>query len=91
MLLLPCPWCGDREESEFTYGGDATAPWPDLEAGREQWFDAIYLRDNPKGWHDELWHHAAGCRRYLKVRRNTVTHEIAGAAAPGEDIPGDGS
>ena len=24
---------GEREEREFTYGGDATAPWPDLEAG----------------------------------------------------------
>ena len=24
MLLLVCPWCGPRAQSEFTYGGDAT-------------------------------------------------------------------
>ena len=23
MLLIECPWCGARDESEFTYGGEA--------------------------------------------------------------------
>ena len=23
MLLIRCPWCGPREESEFSYGGEA--------------------------------------------------------------------
>ena len=25
---------------------------------------------------EELWYHGGGCRAWLKVRRNTVTHEI---------------
>ena len=87
MLLLPCPWCGDREESEFAYGGDATAPWPDLEAGAEPWFDAVYLRDNPRGPHEELWHHWAGCRRWFRLRRDTLTHEILPPAESEGDKP----
>ena len=23
MLLIPCPYCGPREETEFSYGGEA--------------------------------------------------------------------
>ena len=23
MLLIPCPWCGPRDEIEFHYGGEA--------------------------------------------------------------------
>ena len=24
MLLIPCPWCGPRPQTDFTYGGDGT-------------------------------------------------------------------
>ncbi len=40
------------------------------------WVDYVYLRDNPRGPHDELWLHSAGCRRWFKVRRDTRTHDI---------------
>ncbi|HXA72577.1 MAG TPA: sarcosine oxidase subunit delta, partial [Stellaceae bacterium] len=33
--------------------------------------------------HRELWHHTGGCRRFLEVERNTLTHEITGTSAPG--------
>lgn len=65
-------------------GGTVTRP----DGGDEKaFFDYVYLRDNPRGWHDELWQHTAGCRRFLKVRRHVTTHEIAGSAKPGEDLP----
>ena len=84
MLLLPCPWCGERDESEFIYGGDATVAWPDLADGPEAWFPAVYLRANPRGPHDELWHHTAGCRRWFRLRRDTLTHEILPAVPPAD-------
>jgi len=88
MLLIPCPWCGERDHAEFTYGGDATVAWPADPAavGEQQWLDTVYLRDNPRGPHDEWWHHSAGCRAWIKVRRNTLTHEILGSAKAGEAI-----
>lgn len=42
----------------------------------EQWGEFMYYRKNPKGLHHELWVHAAGCRQYFNVARNTQTYEI---------------
>jgi heterotetrameric sarcosine oxidase delta subunit len=85
MLLIACPWCGAREEGEFADGGDATVARPDpATADEAAWHAYIYLRDNPKGPHAELWYHAAGCRQWLRVVRDTATHAIleTGPAKP---------
>ncbi len=76
MLLIICPWCGARSQNEFTYGGDASVVRPPIDAQESAWASYVYLRDNPCGPHDERWHHSAGCRQWLKVRRDTRTHEI---------------
>lgn len=64
--------------SEFSYRGDAAFERPDAAAAdaAERFFEAVYLRTNPAGPHDELWYHLYGCRSWLEVRRNTRTHEI---------------
>ena len=49
MLLIPCPWCGPRNQVEFTYGGDATLKRPPQDAPMQAWYDFVYLRDNPCG------------------------------------------
>ncbi len=84
MLLIPCPWCGPRAQIEFSYGGDATAQRPaNAEGASEQaWQDYIYLRDNPRGAHEELWQHSAGCRRWFRLTRDTLTHAVIGSAPP---------
>jgi heterotetrameric sarcosine oxidase delta subunit len=76
VLLIRCPWCGPRAQVEFTYGGDASAVRPAIDAPQSAWVDYVYLRDNPRGEHDERWHHSAGCRQWLRVRRDTRTHAI---------------
>ena len=83
-MQIPCPWCGPRSHVEFSYGGDATArrPADPAAATAAEWHDYIYLRDNPRGPHDELWHHTSGCRRWITVRRDTLTHDIISATAP---------
>lgn len=88
MLLIPCPWCGPRAQIEFTYGGDANVTQPPRDAPESAWAEYVYLRDNPAGPHDELWQHSAGCRQWFRVRRDTLTHEIAGTARPGETPSG---
>lgn len=89
MLLISCPHCGPRAQSEFSYGGDASVARPaapeDVDDGA--WVDYLYLRDNAKGSHDELWQHSFGCRRWLRVRRDVVTHEIISCA----ELPESGS
>lgn len=77
MLRLPCPVCGLRDETEFTYGGDATMTRPAQDnADPVAWHDHVFLRDNPRGAHREFWHHVQGCRQWLVVERNTLTHMI---------------
>jgi sarcosine oxidase subunit delta len=63
---------------EFTYGGDANNVYPGLseETSEKQYFEYTYLRDNPCGPHLEYWHHVNGCRQWIKVKRDTLTHEV---------------
>jgi len=76
MLRLPCPFCGPRDHTEFVYEGDASVVYPALDAAEAAWFEAVYLRENPRGAHLEYWHHVQGCRAVLIVERDTATHEI---------------
>jgi heterotetrameric sarcosine oxidase delta subunit len=81
MMLITCPYCGPRGHTEFTYGGDAAVKRPDpATVSDADWAAYVYLRDNPKGPHVELWQHHAGCRAWIKVARDTLTHEIKGTA-----------
>ncbi len=82
MLLIKCPWCGERDQREFTYGGDAKAARsrPAADAPLAAWYEYVYLRDNPRGPHTELWHHTASCRRWIEVVRDTLTHDISATA-----------
>jgi methylglutamate dehydrogenase subunit B len=77
-MRIPCPFCGERDASEFVYRGDADFKRPDPEApdAEARFVAAVYLRNNPAGPHAELWYHAFGCRMWLRVTRNTCTHEI---------------
>lgn len=78
-MRITCPFCGERESAEFAYLGDAdfarpSDPFaPDAPA---RFYEAVYLRENPAGPHDELWYHSFGCRSWLRVTRDTRTHEI---------------
>ena len=50
----------------------------------KEWGEYLYFRKNPRGVHRELWVHAAGCRKYFNIVRNTVTYEIYGTYKVGE-------
>jgi methylglutamate dehydrogenase subunit B len=77
-MRIRCPHCGDRPSEEFTYLGDASPKRPETNdpAAMEQWFDYVYLRENPRGRIFEYWHHSGGCRSWLVAERNTDTHEF---------------
>lgn len=76
MLLIPCPHCGPCAQIEFTYGGDASVTRPEdpTLVDDAAWHAYLYLRDNPHDVHDEWWHHGAGCRSWIRVRRDVATH-----------------
>lgn len=80
MLLIDCPWCGERDETEFSYGGEAciARPLRPQELSDAQWADYLFMRKNPRGMHREQWNHSSGCRRWFIADRDTVTYRIAG-------------
>jgi len=86
MLLINCPHCGPRDETEFDAGGEAHIVRPEKPAdlADAEWADYLFMRKNTKGWFAERWVHAAGCRRWFYVERHTVTHEIRRTYAIGE-------
>ncbi len=75
MLKFTCPYCGPRPQSEFTFGRDATAKRPEGDADTAAWLNYVFLRDDPKGVTREYWQHTQGCRAWLVVERDTLTHE----------------
>jgi heterotetrameric sarcosine oxidase delta subunit len=85
MLLIPCPWCGPRDETEFTCGGQAhvVAPCAPEDLGDAAWSEYLYMRTNPKGPHSERWVHTHGCRRWFNVARDTSTECILAVYAVG--------
>ena len=89
MLIIPCPWCGPRDQTEFRFGGEAVVlrpPRPD-ECSNEEWANYLYYRENLKGTQQERWLHAFGCRQWFVLQRDTVSHEIVTATAAGTTAP----
>jgi sarcosine oxidase subunit delta len=86
MLRIPCPWCGERDETEFRYRGDASVVRPDAGASLASFIAYAYERGNHRGWHLEWWLHVGGCRKLLKVARHTLTHEIHSVAGAGDRV-----
>ena len=76
MLLIDCPWCGPREETEFSCGGEAHIARPlDPDAlTDEQWGDYLFMRKNPRGAHREQWCTRTAAGGGSMCRRDTVTY-----------------
>ena len=86
MLLIPCPWCGERDETEFSYGAQAHVAYPEDPDALDDaaWAAYLFVRANPKGELAERWCHSQGCRRWFNVVRNTATHEVLAGYRIGE-------
>ena len=89
MLLIPCPYCGERPEVEFAYGGEAhlARPADPSALSDEQWAAYLYFRKNPRGLHAERWRHVRGCGRFFNAIRDTTTDRFGATYRVGEQPP----
>jgi heterotetrameric sarcosine oxidase delta subunit len=89
MFLIRCPYCGERDMSEFAYGGEAHIARPRNSGALNdgEWATYVFERSNPKGIHAERWMHQAGCRRFFNMLRNTATDDILAVYRVGEPRP----
>lgn len=89
MLIIHCPFCGDRPELEFAYGGEAhvARPAQPSTVSDQDWADFLYTRGNPKGMHAERWRHVRGCGRFFNALRDTTTDRFLATYKVGEAAP----
>ena len=50
MLTLPCPFCGQRDETEFANAGPTKPPRPDAKVTDSDWIDWLTVPVNPIGY-----------------------------------------
>ena len=84
--MLPCPYCGARNVSEFRYVGEVSERPDPNETGIEEWRAFLYARNNPAGWTTETWYHSAGCWQHFVVERHTVTNEVLASRLPAAQL-----
>jgi len=89
VLLIECPYCGERPELEFVYGGQAhiARPREPVQASAQQWTGFLYLRDNKRGVHAERWRHTHGCGRFFNALRDTSTDHFLATYKVGDSPP----
>jgi len=72
MLHIHCPYCGWRDQREFSCGRELRhEPEDSMALTDKQWADYLFIRDNIKGPHYEQWCHNHGCRRWFNAIRDT--------------------
>ncbi len=88
MLLIDCPNCGPRAETEFHCGGEAHIVRPDPATPDDAaWAVYLFQRKTPKGVHYERWVHNHGCGRWFNAARDTVSDAFLAVYPMGEPPP----
>lgn len=89
MLLIICPYCGERPELEFVYAGQAhlARAQDPARLSDQEWSDYLYVRANNKGVHAERWRHTHGCARFFNALRDTTTDHFLATYRVGESPP----
>ncbi|MDA9838049.1 sarcosine oxidase subunit delta [Candidatus Pelagibacter sp.] len=89
MFLINCPYCGERDQSEFKAGGEAhiERPKQPTELSDDEWAEYLFMRKNIKGIQFERWNHAHGCRKWFNMIRDTSNDEIKLIYKMGEKPP----
>ena len=80
MIRIPCPHCGPRNSQEFRYSGEPRPRPVGDDVTPAQFRAYLYERSNTLGWVRENWFHTAGCRRFIRIERHTLTNECRPAS-----------
>jgi sarcosine oxidase subunit delta len=84
VQLLPCPFCGERDETEFYFLGEPKArPEPAESVTDEAWGAYLWSRANPRGASREVWLHLTCLESFFLTRDTATNAVVAGEAFPG--------
>ncbi|WP_370232038.1 sarcosine oxidase subunit delta [Cognatishimia sp.] len=82
MQLFPCPFCGERNETEFHFAGELGKLRPDTagDVSDAEWGRYLYTQRNEKGHVREVWMHMP-CGELFVLERDSVTMAVIGSRA----------
>ncbi len=77
MQIFDCPFCGERDETEFHFVAEAgqVRPAPAHEVSAEAWAAYLHFTDNSRGTAREVWRHLA-CGELFVMQRDSVSMEV---------------
>ncbi len=92
MQLLPCPFCGPRDEPEFHFAADAGQhrPSPSSEVPDRDWADYLYGAEASSGVAREIWVHLT-CGEFFLLTRDTVSRAVLDSAVLPARTPSEGA
>lgn len=74
-IRIDCPHCGSRSVEEWVFGEVFDVPETITDPDARD-IDRGFFHNNPEGPVDEAWFHLYGCRRWVRVSRDTRTDEF---------------
>jgi sarcosine oxidase subunit delta len=74
-IKISCPNCGKRPIEEFVYGELPRVPDHITDTDARD-IDRAFMMSNPAGVQMEAWFHLYGCRRWLRLCRDTRTDAL---------------
>ena len=82
MQIFPCPFCGDRNETEFHFAGELGNVRPDTtgDISAAEWSTYLFTQRNEKGAVHEVWMHTP-CAELFVLERDSVSMEVTGSRA----------
>ena len=77
MFTINCPYCGERDQCEFSNGGEAhvTRPKDPEQINDREWSEYVFVRSNPKEFIMNAGFIHTGVKQFNAIR-NTSTDEI---------------
>ena len=85
MFLINCPYCGERDQSEFSNGGEAHVKRPENpdSISDKEWAEYVFYHNNGTGVVREWWLHAPSGYWFI-AERHRVSDEVVRTYDPSE-------
>lgn len=79
MQIFTCPFCGERNETEFHFVGEAgkVRPATSGEISESEWARYLYAQRNDLGSTREIWIHLP-CQELFLMERDSMTMGVRG-------------
>jgi methylglutamate dehydrogenase subunit B len=82
MQSIFCPHCRHAvDEGDMQFGSAKPRRLLDPEASHQETIDYLFMQANVRGIVEEHWYHAAGCRQWILVTRDTTGNRVIGSRA----------